>query len=310
MKKYLAGLCAGFTLLLSLVALPAAAAGYTQTRYPIVLAHGLFGFDTLAGVPYFYQIPDALSRDGAKVYVTKVSAENSSVVRGEQLLTQVKNILAVTGAKKVNLIGHSQGGLDIRYVAAVRPDLVASVTTVGTPHKGSKFADALRGKLAPGSLTEAVLASVAQGFGSLINILSGGGTNPQNAIAALDALTSAGTASFNSKYPAGLPTSSCGSGAASANGVAFYSWGGTGLLTNVLDLTDPALGLTGLAFGLEANDGLVGRCSNHFGRIIADNYFQNHLDEVNQTFGLVSLFTSNPVTLFREQANRLKNAGF
>lgn len=310
MKKYLAGLCAGFTLLLSLVALPAAAAGYTQTRYPIVLAHGLFGFDTLAGVPYFYQIPDALSRDGAKVYVTKVSAENSSVVRGEQLLTQVKNILAVTGAKKVNLIGHSQGGLDIRYVAAVRPDLVASVTTVGTPHKGSKFADALRGKLAPGSLTEAVLASVAQGFGSLINILSGGGTNPQNAIAALDALTSAGTASFNSKYPAGLPTSSCGSGAASANGVAFYSWGGTGLLTNVLDLTDPALGLTGLAFGLEANDGLVGRCSNHFGTIIADNYFQNHLDEVNQTFGLVSLFTSNPVTLFREQANRLKNAGF
>ncbi|MCK9194575.1 MAG: triacylglycerol lipase [Nevskia sp.] len=310
MKKYLAGLCAGFTLLLSLVALPAAAAGYTQTRYPIVLAHGLFGFDTLAGVPYFYQIPDALSRDGAKVYVTKVSAENSSVVRGEQLLTQVKNILAVTGAKKVNLIGHSQGGLDIRYVAAVRPDLVASVTTVGTPHKGSKFADALRGKLAPGSLTEAVLASVAQGFGSLINILSGGGTNPQNAIAALDALTSAGTASFNSKYPAGLPTSSCGSGAASANGVAFYSWGGTGLLTNVLDLTDPALGLTGLAFGFEANDGLVGRCSNHFGKIIADNYFQNHLDEVNQTFGLVSLFTSNPVTLFREQANRLKNAGF
>jgi triacylglycerol lipase len=310
MKKYLAGLCAGFTLLLSLVALPANAVGYTQTRYPIVLAHGLFGFDTLAGVPYFYQIPDALSRDGAKVYVTKVSAENSSVVRGEQLLTQVKNILAVTGAKKVNLIGHSQGGLDIRYVAAVRPDLVASVTTVGTPHKGSKFADALRGTLPPGSLTEAVLASVAQGFGSLINILSGGGTNPQNAIAALDALTSSGTASFNSKYPAGLPTSSCGSGAASANGVAFYSWGGTGLLTNVLDLTDPALGLTGLAFGLEANDGLVGRCSNHFGTIIADNYFQNHLDEVNQTFGLVSLFTSNPVTLFREQANRLKNAGF
>jgi len=306
MKKWIAGVCAGAAMLASI---PAGAAGYTQTRYPIVLAHGLFGFDSIAGVPYFYQIPDALSRDGAKVYVTKVSPENSSVVRGEQLLTQVKNILAVTGAKKVNLIGHSQGGLDTRYVAAVRPDLVASVTSVGTPHKGSKFADALRGVLPPGSLTESVLSSLATGFGNLINILSGGSQNPQNAIAALDALTSKGTATFNAKYPAGLPTTSCGSGAASANGVAFYSWGGTGVLTNALDLTDPALGLTALAFGLEANDGLVGRCSNHFGTIIADNYFQNHLDEVNQTFGLVSLFTSNPVTLFREQANRLKNAG-
>jgi triacylglycerol lipase len=52
----------------------------------------------------------ALTRDGAKVYVAQVSAAHSTEVRGEQLLAQVRNIMAVTGASKVNLMGHSHGG--------------------------------------------------------------------------------------------------------------------------------------------------------------------------------------------------------
>ena len=67
--------------------------------------------------------------------------------------------------------------------------------------------------------------------------------------------------------------------------------------------------LTSLAFGGEPNDGLVSSCSSHLGYVIKDNYWQNHLDEVNQVLGLVSLFETSPVTLFRQQANRLKNAG-
>ena len=44
---------------------------YTKTRYPIVLAHGLFGFDQLFGViDYFFGIPDALTDGGARVFVT------------------------------------------------------------------------------------------------------------------------------------------------------------------------------------------------------------------------------------------------
>ena len=84
--------------------------GTTQTRYPIVLVHGLFGFDSALGVDYFYGIPDALRQGGAKVYVAQVSAANSTEVRGEQLLAQVNTILAITGAAKVNLVGHSHGG--------------------------------------------------------------------------------------------------------------------------------------------------------------------------------------------------------
>lgn len=61
--------------------------GYTETRYPIILVHGLFGFDNIAGIDYFYGIPRALSRSGAKVYVAQVSVTNSNEAR-EQLLRQ------------------------------------------------------------------------------------------------------------------------------------------------------------------------------------------------------------------------------
>lgn len=58
------------------------AAGYTQTKYPIVLAHGLLGFKNLLGVvEYFYQIPEGLSSGGAKVYVTQVTAVDGSIAR-------------------------------------------------------------------------------------------------------------------------------------------------------------------------------------------------------------------------------------
>lgn len=279
--------------------------GYTQTQYPIVLAHGLLGFKKLFGVlEYFYGIPESLQSSGARVYVTQVTAVDSSEVRGEQLLSQVETILAITGAKKVNLIGHSQGGLDVRYVAAVRPDLVASVTTVGSPHKGADLANYLL-SLPPSG--QGVVAGLLDAVGTLIDF--GSVTpSPQDALTSLGTLSSAGAAAFNAKYPQGVPPTPCGSGAASVNGVQFYSWGGTATLTSFLDISDPLLALTGSVY-TESNDGLVGRCSSHFGTVLRDNYFYNHLDEVNQILGLVSPFEANPVSVFRAQANRLKNGG-
>ena len=52
-----------------------------KTRYPIVLVHGLLGFDSLFGVDYFYGIPSALTKDGARVFVAQVSAANSSAAQ-------------------------------------------------------------------------------------------------------------------------------------------------------------------------------------------------------------------------------------
>jgi triacylglycerol lipase len=296
-------------LMISMLSLPVFAQGYTQTRYPIVLVHGLFGFDNIGPVEYWYGIPGALRSDGAKVYVTQVSAANSTEVRGEQLLTQVKQIIAVTGASKVNLIGHSHGGPTARYVASVRPDLVASVTSVGGVNKGSAVADLLLGIAPNGSLTQAVIASVVNGFSGIISFLSGGSGLPQNSGAASNSLSTAGSLKFNAAHPAGVPTTACGEGAYSVRGVQYFSWSGAQPYTNVLDIVDPSLALTSLAFSGAKNDGLVSSCSSRLGRVIRDDYAMNHLDEVNQTIGLVNLFETNPVTIFRQHANRLKNLG-
>ena len=286
-----------------------AQAGYTQTKYPIVLAHGMLGFDKLLGLDYWYGVPSALRRSGATVYSTSVSQLDTSEKRGEQLLAQVEDIVAISGKRKVNLIGHSHGGPTVRYVAAVRPDLVASVTSVGAPHKGSKAADFIR-NVPEGSSSEAILAGIVNGLGGLINFLSGSNTtSPQNALGSLESLNSAGAARFNARFPQGLPTSACGQCAYSVNGVRYYSWSGTRPLTNVFDVSDVLLGATSLTFGFEANDGLVGRCSSHLGMVIRDNYRMNHLDEVNQVFGLTSIFETNPVSVYRQHANRLRNAG-
>jgi len=291
---------------LLLLSATAHASGYTQTRYPIVLVHGLFGFDSALGIDYFYGIPDALRRDGARVYVAQVSAANSTEVRGEQLLAQVKTILALTGAAKVNLIGHSHGGPTARYVAGVAPQLVASVTSVGGVNHGSRVADIVRGVAPKGSVSESVASAAAGALVGLINLTSGGTGLPQMPTAALDSLTTAGTADFNRRFPQGLP-SGCGSGAELVNGVRYYSWTGTQPLTNLLDVSDGLLGVLSLAFG-EANDGLVSACSSRLGKHLGD-YRQNHLDEVNQLLGLRDWFSTDPVTLYRQQANRLKLLG-
>ncbi|GGH92054.1 lipase [Pseudomonas fluvialis] len=309
-NKTLLALCLGAGLLASAPshAFLFGSSGYTKTKYPIVLTHGMLGFDSILGVDYWYGIPSALRRDGAQVYITEVSQLDTSEARGEQLLRQVEEIAAISGKGKVNLVGHSHGGPTIRYVAAIRPDLVASVTSVGAPHKGSDTADFIR-QVPPGSAGETLLAGIVNGLGAMINFLSGSSsTTPQNALGSLESLNSEGAARFNAKFPQGLPTTACGEGAYKVNGVSYYSWSGTSPLTNVLDPSDLLMGVSSLTFK-DANDGLVGRCSSRLGMVIRDNYRMNHLDEVNQFIGLTSLFETSPVTVYRQQANRLKNAG-
>ena len=53
-------------------------------------------------------------------------------------------------------------------------------------------------------------------------------------------------------------------------------------------------------FGMEA----VARLGQSLG-----DYRQNHLDEVNQLLGLRDWFSTDPVTLYRQHANRLKLQG-
>lgn len=170
-----------------------AKSNYAQTRYPLVFAHGAGGFSTIGSIGSWYQIPEDLAANGATVFITKASALNSSEARGEQFRQQVKTIMALTGSPKVNLVGQSHGGPTIRYALATLPEnTVASLTTIGSPHKGSPIADILAGasELPGMKLPADVIAAVANAFGGLVNVVSGFDPNlKQDALASLGSLT-------------------------------------------------------------------------------------------------------------------------
>lgn len=284
---------------------------YAKTKYPLVFANGMAGgFNQIGSFNYWYNVPQDLVKNGAAVYVTKASAFNSSEYRGEEVLKQVRQILAISNAGKVNLIGHSHGGQSVRYVAGVAPQLVASATAVATPHKGTPVADLVQNikNIDPtnGILTAAI-SGMANLLGVSVDYLSGNSGTEQNSLAGLASLTTAGATDFNNRFPMGIPATRCGAGAATVNGIRFYSWSGASKITTGIDPSDVPLAATGLIIP-EANDGLVPACSSHLGVVIRDNFNMNHLDEVNQTAGLVSIFETNPVTVFRTHANRLKVA--
>ena len=312
MKKLLAVSLLTLGLGLSFSHASQAATTEAQTKHPIVLVPGIFAFDSIASIDYWYKIPAALQSQGATVYVPKINAFDSSAKRGEALIAQLDNIRASSAGKisKFNLMGHSQGGITVRYVMNTRPDLVASVTTMNTPHKGSPLADLVTGVAPASSLQGVAFTAFANAVGDLVNLLSNNKKSPADVRAMLAEFNKPGAAANNQRYPVGIPTTACGAGAETANingnSVRLYSWSGTAPLTNVLDASDVLFGITRFAF-TEANDGVTGKCSSHFGKVLKDNYFMNHLDVTNQVFGAVSLFETNPKTLFQSHASRLKS---
>lgn len=159
---------------------------YNAPKYPIVLCHGLSGFDTLTlflapqfswndsadlkefgkrlkevsdevnsgavMLNYWYGIEDALKQAGCKVLTAKVppfgTIEERATLLDALLSEKCKNYPGkVEGERlKINLVGHSMGGLDSRYLISKiqnedSPYEVVSLTTIGTPHHGSECAD-------------------------------------------------------------------------------------------------------------------------------------------------------------------------
>ncbi|WP_264480639.1 esterase/lipase family protein [Psychrobacter sp. I-STPA6b] len=299
-----------------------------KTQYPVILAHGLAGWTRLFGIiDYWHGIPEALMSNGADVYATKTSSLHDSEYRGEQLLQQVKTITAITGKQKVNLIGHSHGGHDIRYVAAVAPESVASVTSVASPHQGSKMADwvvktvkegSAKDGYAPGEFNLGSKAAISffKMVGNVMDIGSGISTDQlqeQDGWKAVNALTSDYAQTFNTKYPAAMPTHYCGNPPKNykINGVAYYSFSGVNAFTNPFDPSDYILSLTAIPFDKQdKNDGLVSACSSRLGYVIRDDYTMNHLDSVNQVLGIVAWGRTQPLAIYRQQVNRLKNEGY
>lgn len=143
---------------------------------PILLAHGIARFDILreiflresglaiAALPdqlhYFRGIKTHLTQNGFRVFHSDVEFAGPVELRAVQLSRRVEDILVATNAPRLHIIAHSMGGLDSRHMIVDQPgmaDKVASLTTIGTPHLGTSFADfglTLGGQLLIRSLSE------------------------------------------------------------------------------------------------------------------------------------------------------------
>ena len=112
-----------------------------STKYPIILAHGIAA-KQLRVLNAFGQIVSELTKSGYQVFVADTDGFGSVETNAEQLKRFCLRIMEETGAEKVNIIGHSKGGLDSKYMITHldMEDRVASLTTLCTPHRGSIIA--------------------------------------------------------------------------------------------------------------------------------------------------------------------------
>jgi len=163
------------------------------TRFPIVLHHGMAG--GRAWILTYHGIREALAADGHAVYQTQVPPFDSVEVRGEALAAQIDEVLAATGAEKINLVAHAMGGLDARYVISTLGygDRIASLTTMSSPHRGAALADfALT--LAPGDL---LLDGIAALVGAHVSDVAG----DPDLRSAMEAMAESSAAAFNARTP-------------------------------------------------------------------------------------------------------------
>ena len=118
-----------------------------STRYPVLLVHGIF-FRDWQYVNYWGRIPAVLIRNGARVFYGRQQSALSVPDSAQEVRRAIEEVLAETGAEKVNIIAHSKGGLDSRYaISCLGMDkYVATLTTINTPHKGCDMVDFLLGK--------------------------------------------------------------------------------------------------------------------------------------------------------------------
>lgn len=112
-----------------------------RTRYPLLLIHGLNCRDDWI-FPYWGQVAEVLRDHGAEVFLSGQDAWGGIPSNAQALLRRSEEVLAETGRGKLNFIAHSKGGLEARHLISSLgfAPRAASLTTICTPHRGSKAA--------------------------------------------------------------------------------------------------------------------------------------------------------------------------
>jgi triacylglycerol lipase len=199
---------------------------------------------------------------GCKVFETEVNAVQTSEFRGKQLAAQIRQILTSSGAAKVNIIAHSQGGLDARYAIAAEgvSAQVASLSTLSTPHLGTPIAD--QSLQMTGPLAQSAMSVMLNFMGRTMN----GQTQDPDTKAAVQSLTvEYMTKTFNAKYP-NVPS------------VYYQSWSaitGNGTQDRMKTMMGISHSLLNSAAG--PNDGVVPETSARWGTFRATLH-ADHLD--------------------------------
>ena len=114
---------------------------FLSTKYPIILAHGIAA-KQLKILNVFGNIGARLELAGYKVFIADTDGFGSIENNAMQLKRFIQRVMAEEGCEKVNIIAHSKGGLDSKYMITElgMEDSVASLTTLCTPHRGSIIA--------------------------------------------------------------------------------------------------------------------------------------------------------------------------
>ncbi len=112
-----------------------------MTKYPIILVHGLAAKQTKR-FRAFGRIEKVLDNAGYNVYVADIDGFGSIETNAAQLKDYILRVCCECDCDKVNIIAHSKGGLDTKYMIMHldMEDRVASLTTLCTPHRGSVIA--------------------------------------------------------------------------------------------------------------------------------------------------------------------------
>ena len=125
-----------------------ASSGPLANSYPIVLSHGILGFDDSNGplgnlLSYWGGMDDYLRGEGVDVITPGSTATTSVAVRAQQQKDLINQWMAANGYSKVNIMAHSQGGLVSRYMISNlgMKSKVRILTTINTPHYGTPTAD-------------------------------------------------------------------------------------------------------------------------------------------------------------------------
>lgn len=113
-------------------------------KYPILFVHGM-GFRDNGVFCYWGRIPKVCKERGCEVFFGNQDSNANIETNAAVIANRIDEVLKITGAQKVNIIAHSKGGLESRYAISKlgMAEKVASLTTISTPHNGSKTVDVL-----------------------------------------------------------------------------------------------------------------------------------------------------------------------